>query len=454
MTEKPNIVFMLADNVGWGDLSCYGGLVPTPRVDQLAAEGMRFTNFNTEAQCTPTRGALLTGRMPIRTGTFRVPLPGEPGHYGLSPWEYTLANLMSDAGYATACFGKWHVGNIAGRIPTDQGFDEWWGISESSDEANFTSHPMYPPDFPRPKIKASVKGEPFEEVDDFNRETRPFMDEKITEKTIDFIRRCVAEDMPFFAYVPFTNVHPPMIPHPDFENATNSNKAAPKSIAELDYRAGQILDTLDELGLTDNTIVVWASDNAAGTLLSEPMGSGGKWRGFFGSGWEGSIRTPAMIRWPGHIPAGIVTDEIIATYDWMPTLAALIGESGRMPTDRPIDGLDMSSFILGQSNTSGRDHFVYMGTDGEMISVKWKTMKVHFRYTESSSWIAPYIKPQIPMVCDLISDPHETIDLMQSDLTLAWVIGAALKPINDLKQSAATYRHIGVGEDGFDGYGE
>jgi arylsulfatase len=390
--------------------------------------------------------------MPIRTGTYTVPLPGSPGHYGLSPWEYTLADLLSDAGYATACFGKWHLGNVAGRIPTDQGFDEWWGISESSDEADYTSHPMYPPEFKRPKINAAVKGQPLQEVDDFNRETRPFMDEKITEKTIDFIRRCAAEDKPFFTYVPFTNVHPPMIPHPDFANATQSHKAAPKSIAELDYRAGQILDALDELGLADNTIVVWASDNAAGTLLGEPMGSSGKWRGSFGGGWEGSIRTPAMIRWPGQIPAGVVTDEIIATYDWMPTLAALIGESAQMPTDRPIDGLDMSAFLRGESDTSGRESFVYYGTDAEVIAVKWKTMKVHFRYTESTSWIAPYVKPQIPMVCDLVSDPHETIDLMQSDLTVGWVIGAALRPVLELAKSAERYRHISVGEEGFNGY--
>jgi arylsulfatase len=135
----------------------------------------------------------------------------------------------------------------------------------------------------------------------------------------------------------------------------------------------------------------------------------------------------------------------------MPTLAALIGESDRMPTDRPIDGLDMSSFVLGEDDTSGREYFVYMGTDGEVISIKWKTMKVHFRYTESTSWIAPHIKPQIPMVCDLISDPHETIDLMQSDLTYGWVIGAALRPLIALNQSAQQFRHVQVGED-FNGY--
>ncbi len=164
-----------------------------------------------------------------------------------------------------------------------------------------------------------------------------------------------------------------MIPHPDFAKATNSNKAGPASLAELDHRAGQILDVLDELGLADDTIVVWASDDAAGTLLGETMGSSGKWRGTFGGGWEGSIRTPAMVRWPGHVPAGVVTDEIIATYDLMPILAALAGPSDRVPTDRPIDGIDMSSFLLGQSDGSGRESFLYLGSDGEPVAVKWKT---------------------------------------------------------------------------------
>ena len=179
MANKPNVVYMLADNIGWGDLSCYGNLNPTPRLDKLASEGIRFTNFNTEAQCTPTRSALMTGRMPVRSGTFTVPLGGS-APYGLCPWEYTMGDLFSDAGYATAMFGKWHLGKVADRIPTAQGFDEWWGISESSDEAGWTAHPLYPPNFPRPKIKAAIKGQPYEEVDDWNLETRPFMDEKIT----------------------------------------------------------------------------------------------------------------------------------------------------------------------------------------------------------------------------------------------------------------------------------
>jgi arylsulfatase len=451
MADKPNVVFMLADNVGWGDLACYGGLVPTPRLDKLAQEGTRFTNFNAEAQCTPTRSALMTGRYPVRSGTFRVPAPGEPGHYGLSPWEYTMGNLFSDAGYATACWGKWHLGNVRGRIPTDQGFDEWWGITESSDEAAWSSHPMFPPGVPTPKIKTAVKGGDIEVADEFNVETRPFMDEKITEKTINFIRRNHAEDRPFFAYVGFTNVHPPMIPHPDFADATNSLKAAPKSIAELDYRAGQILDVIDELGIADDTIVVWVSDNAAARLTAEPMGSGGQWAGRFGGGWEGSMRVPAMIRWPGKIPSGVVTEEMVSMTDWYTTLAGLIGESERVPTDRPIDGVDMSSFFGGETETSGRDTFLYIGTDGKPIATKWKTMKIHFRYAMDDGWTSPYVTPQLPMVYDLVSDPQETMDLVQADLTIGWVLAPALAPIIALAESQAQFPNIAPGAD-FDGY--
>ena len=446
---RPNVVFMLADNLGYGDLSCYGGSVPTPRLDELAREGMRFTNFNTEAQCTPTRGAILTGRMPIRTGTFRVPFPGEPGNYGLAPWEYTLANLFSDAGYATACYGKWHLGNVRGRFPTDQGFEEWWGISESSDEASYTAHPLFPPDRERPKIRESRRGEDVAGVADFDLETRPFMDEGITDRTVTFIKRHAAAGTPFFVYAPFTNLHPPMIAHPDF--AGISADPLPANIAELDHRAGQIIDALAESGVADDTIVVWASDNAAARPQGHLGGSSGPWRGYFGGGWEGSIRTPAIARWPGHIPAGVTTNEIVATYDWMPTLAALTGQSENMRTDRPIDGLDMSALLLGERDSSGRDHFVFLGTDGEVVSVKWKTMKVHFRYTESDSWTAPLVKPQVPAIYDLYSDPGETLNLTDSDLTVLWVLHDAMQPLIELQRSATRYPHIPVGAD-FTGY--
>ena len=158
-----------------------------------------------------------------------------------------------------------------------------------------------------------------------------------------------------------------------------------------------------------------------------------------------------MIRWPGKIPAGVVTDEIVATLDWYPTLATLIGEADRVPTDRPIDGMDKSAFMLGQAETSGRDSYIYMGVDAQPISVKWKSFKVHFRYTEEYSWTAPYIKRQVPMVFNLINDPHEEIDLMDSELTYAWVIGIAAGLLGGVAKSAAEYPNIPPGAD-FEGY--
>jgi arylsulfatase len=450
--KKPNIVFMLADNTGWGDLSCYGGRVQTPCLDKLAAEGIRFENFNAEAQCTPTRSALLTGRMPIRSGTQAVPKPGEPGHYGMSPWEYTMANLLSDAGYATALFGKWHLGNVPGRVPTDQGFDEWWGISETSDEAGYSAHELYPPEWPVPQVKEAVKGEPVKDVADFDLKIRPFMDEKITDKTMDFIRRNVASGKPFYVYVGFTNLHPPAMAHPDFEQYVASQNPIPANLRELDFRAGQILDLLDELGIADDTIVVWVSDNAASTLLQHPLGDNGIWRGTFGSGWEGSIRAPAMVRWPGRIPSGVVTDEILACYDWMPTLVAMIGESDRMPTDRPIDGIDMSAFMLGQAEKSGRETFIFFGSDGGLTAVKWKTIKVHFRYTRSAEMGAPYINAQFPQFFDLVSDPKEEFDLLQTIFCVGWMMKPTLTPVLMLQKSAEKYPHIKTGQDDFNGY--
>jgi len=164
--QKPNIVYILVDNFGWGDISIQGGATPTPRIDTLAREGLRMTNFNVESQCTPTRSALLTGRLPIRSGTNRVTY-GLP--YGLAPWEYTLAELLSDSGYKTALFGKWHLGDVEGRLPTDQGFDQWFGVKNTTDEAGYSSTPQFDPDvFPQPYSWEGVKGQPSTKVKPLN----------------------------------------------------------------------------------------------------------------------------------------------------------------------------------------------------------------------------------------------------------------------------------------------
>jgi len=444
---RPNVVFILGDNVGWGDLGCYGGLAPTPRIDALAGQGLRFKNYNVEAQCTPTRSAILTGRLPIRTGNCSVPLPGQ-GHYGLAPWEYTLGELFSDAGYATAAFGKWHVGDVDGRLPTDQGFDEWFGIRNTSDESAYSTYPLFAESgFPVPKIWEGVKGSPVTAVADFTLDTRARLDEQIAGRTVDFIKRNAKAGKPFFTYVCFTQMHPPLIPHPSFV-AKSGGGTYSDALHELDYRTGQVLDAIDHAGIADNTIVVWNSDNPAGRAASMG-GSNGPWRGHFGSGFEGGMRTPAIVRWPGKVTAGSVTEEIFCAVDWLPTLASLVGEGQRVPTDRPIDGVDASTFLLGQSPTSGRDHVIYYGSDAALMSVKWKTMKVVFRYTESAS--GPIVKPQWPLIFDLIDDPNEEWDLMAKRLDCIWVMGPAAQRLGALAQSASRYPHIKPGEE-FKGY--
>ena len=454
--QKPNIVFILVDNVGWGAFGAYGGMVPTPRIDKLASEGIRFNNYNVESQCTPTRSALLTGRYSVRSGTFTVPLPGQ-GPGGMAPWEYTIAELLSDSGYATALYGKWHLGNTPGRLPNDQGFDEWWGIKDSWDEASYTSYPLFKESgLPVPMLYEGKKGEPSKPVMPLDLNVRPIVDEKyIIPKTVDYIKRNAAVKKPFFVYVGYSQVHPPAIPSPDFAGkSTQRGGLFADIIGEMDYDVGQILDAIKEAGIDDNTIVILSSDNAGGGVIPQIGGNtNGPWRGdFFNTPFEGSMRVPAMIRWLGKVPAGVVTNEILVAVDWMPTLADMVGASNLVPKDRPIDGVDASAFMLGKSNTTGRDSYMFFGSDGELMSIKWKIYKTVFRYTDSPvSMEKPYIKPQFPMFYDLSSDPHEDNNLFYTDLTPGWILGPDFKLIAEYMRSVKEYPNIKVGED-FKGY--
>src|SRR5215469_10968056 len=201
-TGKPNIVFILVDNVGWGAFGAYGGTIPTPRIDKMANEGIRFNNYNVEAQCTPSRSAILTGRYSVRSGTYTVPFPGQ-GEAGMAPWEYTTAELLSDAGYATALYGKWHLGEHLGRLPNDQGFDEWWGVANSTDEAEYTAWPLFKESgMPVPMIWEGKKGEPSKPVMPLDLKVRPVLDgQYIIPKTVEYIKRNAAAKKPFFVYV-------------------------------------------------------------------------------------------------------------------------------------------------------------------------------------------------------------------------------------------------------------
>jgi arylsulfatase A-like enzyme len=381
------------------------------------------------------------------------------GLAGMAPWEYTIAELLSDAGYATALYGKWHLGDVDGRLPNDQGFDEWWGIKNSWDEAAYSAWPLFKESgVAVPMIWEGKKGVSSTPVMPLDLNVRPIVDEKyIVPKTTEFIKRNAAAKKPFFVYVGYSEMHPPVLGNPDFAGkSTERGGLYADVIAEMDYRVGEILDALKEAGIEDNTIVILSSDNAGGGYTPNVgPGSNGPWRGDFpNTPFEGSHRVPAMIRWPGKAPAGIVTQETLAAVDWLPTLAGMTGTSNLVPKDRPIDGVDASAFMLGKRENTGRDSYMFFGIDGELMSVKWRIYKVIFRYTPSPPALAgesPYLKPQLPMFYDLSSDPHEDNNLLYSDLTCGWMLAPVFKIIADFERSVKQYPNIKVGED-FKGY--
>jgi arylsulfatase A-like enzyme len=453
-TTKPNIVFFLVDNIGWGDFSVYGGLTPTPRIDRLASEGIRLNNYNVECQCTPSRSAIMTGRHPVRSGTYCLPAPGQ-GSYGLSPWEYTIAELLSDAGYATALYGKWHLGEVQGRFPSDKGFDEWWGIPNTWDEAGYTSYSLFKKSgLEPPMILEGKKRQQTVPVMPLDLNVRPIVDEKyIIPKTVDFIKRQAAAKKPFFVYVGYSEMHPPVMVNPNFVGkSTQRGGEYADLIGEMDFHVGQVLDAIKEAGIDENTIIILTSDN--GTLNSTGSstggGSNGPWRGdFFNTPFEGSYRTAGMIRWPGKIPAGVVTNEMLAAVDWLPTLAGMVGASNLVPADRPIDGVDASAFMLGESNTTGRDSYMLFGPDGKLMSVKWEIYKAILRYCEGID--KPIVEPQLPMFYDLSSDPHEDWNLMSTKMDSAWIAAPAFRTVMQYELSLKKYPNIKVGEE-FKGY--
>ncbi|MCB1698025.1 MAG: arylsulfatase [Halioglobus sp.] len=400
--DKPNIVLIVMDNLGWGEIGAYGGGVlrgaPTPRLDQLAQEGMQLLNFNVEPQCTPSRSALMTGRHPIRSGTTKV-VWGLP--YGLVGWERTLPEMLSDAGYATGMYGKWHLGDMKGRYPTDQGFDEWYGIANTTDESEYTSQTDFDPAVVKPpQIRSARRGEQPVDVMEYNVDARRTIDAELARRAISFMQRQVRADKPFFVYLPFTQMHLPTLAHPDFEGRSGHGMWA-DVLTEVDHRAGQVLDAVDELGQRDNTIVIWMSENGP-EEAPEWFGTAGYWRGHYFTALEGSLRTPFLVRWPGRVAAGGKSDAMVHITDVAPTLAAATGL--KMPTDRVIDGVNQLPLLSGETADSAREGFpVYNGD--EMFAYKWRHFKVHF-IKQDSMFDTP-VRHNFPRVHNLLRDPKE-----------------------------------------------
>lgn len=425
--NKPNVVLILVDNLGWGELGVYGGGelrgAPTPRLDRLASEGMLLQNFNVEPQCTPSRSALMTGRHPIRSGTTKV-VWGML--YGMVNWEVTMAELFSQAGYATGMYGKWHLGDVKGRFPTDQGFDEWYGVPNTTDESEYTSQYGYDPKVgTHPYIVEAKKGETPKKVKPYDVPARRRIDGELTSRSIDFMRRQVKAGKPFFLYLALTQPHLPTLPHPDFDGKTGNGHFA-DVLAEIDHRTGQVLDAIRKLGIDKKTIVIFASDN--GPEEVQPYhGTAGYWRGQYFTALEGSLRAPFIIRWPDKIKPGQKSNQIVHLVDLMPTLATVAGY--KVPKDRIIDGVDQLAFFLGKQKKSNREGFPVFNGD-ELFAYKWRNWKLHFVKMDSMFGVRKRLN--VPLVFNLITDPKENYDVAP---TSTWVLPVVLKQVVEFQKS-------------------
>jgi arylsulfatase len=449
--DKPNIVFMLTDNLGYGELGVYGGGIlrgaPTPRIDTLATQGLRLLNFNVEAECTPTRSALMTGRFSIRSGTYAVPI-GEAAE-GLTQWEVTIAELLSAKGYATGMWGKWHLGSAEERLPHNRGFDEWYGIPRTYDEAFWPSENqdkgiwpsigakqgwdanIAPPE----NIYDARKGQKAAVVGVLDIEQRRLMEGEITRRCIDFMRRQAKAGKPFYAYVSFSLMHFPVLPGPDFAGKTGNGDWA-DCLAEMDFRVGQILDAIDELGIADNTIVIFTSDN--GAEATPPWeGWAGPWRGTYFTAMEGSLRTPFILRWPGKVPAGRVSNEIVHIVDCFTTLAHAGG--AEIPKDRPIDGVDQLDFFMGKQENSNREGFPAFVAN-RLSAVKWRNWKAHLIWQENMYDTPQYLS--LPKLVNLLVDPQERHDVGPLN---SWVALPVNKIVRDFEASLKKYPLIPMG---------
>jgi arylsulfatase len=436
--RQPHIVLVLADNLGWGELGCYGGGAlrgaPTPRIDSLADEGLKCLNFNVESDCVPTRSALMTGRHPIRTGALQSVPAGLP--QGIHPWEKTLPQVLKQAGYDTAMFGKWHLGDRPGRYPNDRGFDEWYGIPRTSNETLFTQSPGFDQTVVDiPQVMEGFAGQPAKNVAEYDLEKRRLIDSELTEKSIDFMRRKANGDKPFFLYVPLTHLHFPTLAHPDFAEKSGVGEFA-DSMMEMDYRVGELMDAVKALGIENNTLFIFASDN--GPEFRRPWrGTAGPWSGTYHTAMEGGLRVPLIVKWPGHIDKARVSDDIVHVTDLFTTLIEVAG--AETPTDRPIDGLSQLSWWKGLVEKSAREGFLfYIKT--ELRAVKWRHWKLHFVFESEPNSGTKQL--ETPWLFNIKRDPKEETDAAMED---GWVRGPMRKMIMAFEKTLKEHPPIAPG---------
>jgi arylsulfatase len=324
-------------------------------------------------------------------------------------------------------FGKWHIGDTEGRYPTDQGFDEWYGIPRSSDRAYWPDGGTFVKGIaPFTYVLSSERGEKPKELTVYNRAKRETIDREITDKAIDFIERKAKEKKPFFAYIPYTQTHDPTDPHPDFKGSTGYGNFA-DVLAQTDAYVGDLLATIDKLGLKKNTIFIFTSDNGPDYTINS-IGSSGPWRDYMFTPYEGSLRVPFIVQWPGKIPAGQKSNDIVHQIDLFPTIAKWVG--GDVPNDRVIDGVDQSDFFMGKTEKGARESMViYVGN--ELFGAKWRNYKILFKGIGLQQEIIQYA---YPAVYNLIKDPKEK-DPFENFVLDTWIDYPLYEVVENFKES-------------------
>lgn len=364
---KPNIIFILADDMGYGDIGPFGSTENrTPNLDRMAREGMKLTSFYAAPVCTPSRAQILTGCYAKRVSLPRVLGPVAP--IGLSSNEHCVAELLKQQGYATIAIGKWHVGDQPEFLPTRHGFDSYFGLPYSNDmggQHGKKGKGKARGDRQHPPLPLVQDGQVIETV---TPEGQNRLTERYTDLAVKFIREHKAS--PFFLYLPHTAVHKPLHPGDRFRGKSPYG-IYHDWVEEVDWSVGQVLDTVRELGLSDHTLVVYSSDNGPWMRQTTKDGNAGPLRGAKGSTYEGGVREPTLAWWPGHVPAGSASDAITANFDLLPTFVHLAG--GTVPSDHPIDGRDISQILFGHSHDSDETHYYFDANTLQAVrSGAWK----------------------------------------------------------------------------------
>ena len=366
---RPNIVFILTDDLGYGDLSSYGSkIINSKNIDQLAKDGVKLTSYYAaQPVCSASRAAVLTGVYPNRIGIHNA--FGPNSNSGINHSELTLAEMLKENGYSTGIYGKWHLGSKKEYFPTNHGFDEFYGILYSNDMWRW--HPEYPEGYPEDLLLYRNENPIMEIIDQSD------LTKDITSESIDFIER--NKNNPFFLYIAHPQPHVPLFVSKDFENITGNGLYA-DVITEIDYSVGRVLRSLEENGLTENTIVVFTSDNGPWLSYGNHSGSSGIYREGKGTTWEGGVRVPSIIKFPDKLKSRVI-DEPVMAIDWMPTFAELTNSK---LSENKIDGKNIWPLLTGETSSSPHEKLYFYYRVNELHSIRMNDWKIHFTRTYRS----------------------------------------------------------------------